>query len=96
MLALELKNYYMIIIVAIIVYGTRFVNLSAYIDSAIVKFSVALITLYLAHKNPIHSIYVLLLYFFAYNFTITKDIKESFNHIEAFENLEAIDSDEYV
>jgi hypothetical protein len=30
-----------------------------------------------------------------YNFTITKEIKESFNHIEAFEHLEAIDSDVY-
>lgn len=89
------KNYYMFIIVIIVVYGTRFVNLTSYIDSPIAKFSIALLTLYVSNINPLYGVYVLLLYFFAYNFTITKDIKESFSHIEAFENLEVIDSDIY-
>ena len=82
---LNKDNYYVLIIVFIIVYGVRFVNLISIIDSPIVKFSVAILSLYLTNINPVYSIYVLLLYFFAYNFTITKNIKENFTHIETFD-----------
>lgn len=90
-----MNKYYYIALLVIIIYGTRNLNLATYIDSPFIKFTILCLSLYFAHINPTYSIYVLVLYFYLYNFSLTKEIKENFNHIEAFEHLELIDSDVY-
>lgn len=90
-----MNSYYYLALVVVIIYGTRNLNIAPYIDSPFTKFLMLVLSLYLAHINPTYSIYVLVLYFYLYNFSLTKEIKENFNHIEAFEHLELIDSDVY-
>ena len=90
-----MNSYYYVALIAIIVYGTRNLNIAPYIESPFTKFSMLILSLYLANINPTYSIYVLVLYFYLYNFSLTKDMKENFNHIETFEHLEIVDSDVY-
>ena len=90
-----MKQYYIVVLIAVIIYGTKNINIVPFIESPLTKFTMLGLILYFAHINPTYSIYTLVLYFYLYNFSVTKEMKESFSHIEAFEQLEVIDSDVY-
>lgn len=79
-----MNYYYCGILIGLIIYGTRNLNIVPYIESNYTKFTMLIFSLYFAHFNPQYSIYILVLYFYLYNFSLTKEMKENFKHIEAF------------
>ena len=88
-------NYQIVCIIFIVVFGLSYLpQVAKYIDSPFVKFSFLGLIIYYANMKPLYAIYLILLYFYLYNMSLTREIKENFSHVEAFEELEIMDTDE--